>query len=173
MDKFFQLLISFSKVGIFGFGGGPSFIPLIQEEVVDRHKWLTQDEFVDALAMGNTLPGPIATKMSTYVGYKIAGIPGIIAGALGTVLPSMIFMLILASLFWEYKDKAFVQSMLKGIRPAVVAMLAVVIFEIFSPSIKSWGTGLIAIVCFAMIAFLNVHPAFTILLSALIGILVF
>jgi len=79
-----RIFIAFAKVGLFGYGGGPSMIPLMQEEVVDAHHWLSTEEFVDALAMGNALPGPIATKMSLYVGYKLAGMPGALAGVQGS-----------------------------------------------------------------------------------------
>ena len=81
MQDIWQLFVSFTKVGLFGFGGGPSMIPLIQEEVVDAQAWLTQDEFVDAFAFGNSLPGPIATKIAGYVGYQVAGVGGRSSGA--------------------------------------------------------------------------------------------
>ncbi|NIM05618.1 MAG: chromate transporter, partial [Armatimonadetes bacterium] len=93
---------------------------LVEEEVVNRHHWLPMKEFIDALAMGNALPGPIAVKMSGYVGFKIAGLPGAIAGAIGIMLPSLILMLVLASLFFKYKDMPQVQASLKAVRPAVV-----------------------------------------------------
>jgi len=103
---------SFAKVGIFGYGGGPSMIPLIQEEVVDRQRWLAIEEFIDALAMGNALPGPIAIKMPAYVGFKIAGLPGAIAGVIGMMLPCFVLMLVLATFFLRYKDMPQVQASL-------------------------------------------------------------
>ncbi len=168
-----QIFIAFAKVGIFGYGGGPSMIPLIQEEVVNVHGWLTTEEFVDALAMGNSLPGPIATKMSAYVGYKLAGLPGSIAGLLGTVAPSMVLMLVLAVFFLRYKDLPQVQATLKAVRPAVVALLALVVYEIYPKSIQSWDTLLIAVVTFALIAFLKIHPALAIVGAAILGFIVY
>ena len=85
-----DIFISFSKVGIFAYGGGPSMIPLVQEEVVDVHGWMTIEEFTDALAMGYALPGPIATKMAAYIGYKVAHGPGLLVALFGTVFPSLI-----------------------------------------------------------------------------------
>ena len=71
-----QLFWAFFRVGIFGFGGGPAMIPLVRAEVVTRHHWLTDEEFADVLAIGNTLPGPIATKMPGYIGYRVGGVTG-------------------------------------------------------------------------------------------------
>lgn len=165
-----EVFLAFAKVGLFGFGGGPSMIPLIQAEVVDVHHWLSTEEFVDALAMGNGLPGPIATKMSAYVGYKLAGIPGAFAGLLGTVGPSMVLMLVLAALFLEYKDQPQVVAALKAVRPVVVALLALVVYDIFPRSVTSWDTALLAVLAFAGVAFLRLHPALAILIAALFGV---
>lgn len=168
-----RIFFAFAKVGIFGYGGGPSMIPLIQEEVVDVNGWLTTEEFVDALAMGNSLPGPITTKMSAYVGYKLAGLPGSLAGVLGIATPSIILMLVLAVFFLKYKDVPKVQAALKAVRPAVVALLALVVYEIFPKSVTAWDTGLIMIVTFVVVAFLKVHPALAILGAAILGLVVY
>lgn len=173
IKTFIDLLLSFTKVGILGFGGGPSFIPLIEEEVVSHHHWLTEKEFVDALAIGNTLPGPIATKLSTYVGYKIGGIPGVIAGLIGTVMPSLILMLIITAFFWEFKDLDATKGMLRGIRPAVVGMLAAVTFGLIKPSIASFPEGIIAVCCFLLMAAFNINPGLIMILSAVTGIIFF
>ncbi len=168
-----QIFIVFAKVGIFGYGGGPSMIPLIQEEVVDIHGWLSTEEFVDALAMGNSLPGPIAIKMSAYVGYKLAGLPGSLASVMGVAAPSMVLMLVLAVFFLQYKDLPQIQAILKAVRPAVVALMALVVYEIYPESIQSWDTLLIAIVTFAVIAFFKIHPALAIVGAAILGFIVY
>ena len=173
MPLLLRIFFAFAKVSIFGYGGGPSMIPLIQEEVVDVNGWLTTEEFVDALAMGNSLPGPIATKMSAYVGYKLAGLPGSLAGVLGMVAPSMILMLVMAVFFFRYKDTPKVQATLKAVRPAVVALLALTVYEIFPQSVTSWDTALIMIVAFALVAFLKVHPALAILGTAILGLVIY
>jgi chromate transporter len=168
-----RLLWSFSKIGMLGFGGGPSFIPLIQKEVVDVNSWLTEEEFVDALAMGNILPGPIATKMAVYTGYKLAQWPGAVIGVLGTVGPSAILMIVMALFFFTYKDHPKGQALLKAVRPAIVALLAFTAYDIFPQSVKGWDTGIIAVAAFAAIAFLDVHPALVILAAASLGIVVY
>jgi chromate transporter len=168
--KLLDLFISFSKVGIFAYGGGPSMIPLVQAEVVDVHGWMTIEEFTDALALGYVLPGPIATKMAAYIGYKIAHVPGLLAALFGTVFPSLLMMMTLAVFFWNYKESPYVQATLKAVRPAVVGLLFVVAWEMFPKSVTSWHTGLIAAAAFAAITLLNVHPALAIVASAVAGV---
>lgn len=166
------IFFTFTKVGIFGYGGGPSFIPLMEAEVVDRLHWLTEVEFVDALAMGNALPGPIATKMAAYIGYKIAGYPGAAAGLLGIVLPTAILMLALAMFLLKHKDHQMMKGAMTAVRPAIVALLALVVYQLFPHSIKGWDTAIIAVIVFAL-AILNWHPALLIVISAAAGILLY
>ena len=173
MRTLLALLLSFVKVGVFGYGGGPSMIPLVEAEVVDVHHWMNTEEFIDALAMGNALPGPIAIKIAAYTGFKIAGVPGAVTATLGISLPAMILMLILATLFLQYKDMPHVQATLKAVRPAVVALLAVVVYEMFPSSVTSWHTGAIAAVTFIIIVYLKIHPAFAIAGAALFGLIAY
>jgi len=168
-----EIFLAFAKVGIFGYGGGPSMIPLVQVEVVDAHHWLTAEEFVDTLAMGNALPGPIATKMAGYIGFRLAGLPGAVVGVTGMVLPSLVLMLLLAGVLITYKDSRYVQATLKAVRPVVVALLAITVWEIFPSSIKGWDTALIGIGAFAVVVFLNVHPALAIVGAVILGVLVY
>jgi len=168
-----SLFWSFAKVGIFGYGGGPSMIPLVEEEVVNVHHWMTIEEFTDALAMGNALPGPIAMKMSAYTGYKIAGIPGALTCMIGVTLPSCLAMLLLATFFLRFKDAPKVGSVLRAVRPAVVAMLAMVVYSMFPRSITSWHTGLIAVASVAAMMFLGVHPAWIVVATGVLGYLVY
>lgn len=168
-----EIFLAFAKVGIFGYGGGPSMIPLVQAEVVDVHHWLTNEEFVDTLAMGYALPGPISTKMSGYIGFRLAGLPGAIAGVTGIFLPSLVLMLLLAGILLTYKDTRYVQATLKAVRPVVVALLAVTVWEILPQSIKGWDTALIGVGAFLVVAFLNVHPAIAILAAAVLGLIVY
>ena len=168
--KLWDLFVSFTKVGIFAYGGGPSMIPLIQEEVVDRNDWMSIEEFTDALAMGYALPGPIATKMAAYIGYQVADTPGLVVALFGTVFPSLLMMMVLGLFFMNYKDTPLVQAMLKAVRPAVVGLLIVVVWEMCPKSVTSWHTALIAVAAFAAINFLNLHPALAIVVTAAIGL---
>ncbi|MBC7264914.1 MAG: chromate transporter [Chloroflexi bacterium] len=173
MRALWDLLIAFGRVGLFGYGGGPSMIPLLQEEVVDHYRWLTLEQFVDALAMGNALPGPIVVKMGYYVGLKVAGWPGAIVATLGISLPGFLLMAIMTAFFMQYKDSPKVAAMLKAVRPVVVALLALVVWEVFPVSVKSWDTALILGASFLLVAFTNIHPALVITAAALLGLLVY
>ncbi len=168
-----KIFVVFAKVGTFGYGGGPSMIPLIQHEVVDRHHWLSNEEFVDAMAMGYALPGPIATKMSVYVGYKIAGIPGCIMSLLGMILPSMVLILVMMVFVSKFKDSPYTQAALRGVRPAIVALLIMVVYDIWPASMKNWPGGVILAVSFVAVTFLNVHPAYAIAGAALVGMMIY
>ena len=98
-----QLFWAFFRVGIFGFGGGPAMIPLVRAEVVTRHHWLTDEEFADVLAIGNTLPGPIATKMPGYIGYRVGGVSGCIAAVIAIILPMIVAMIVMLGIFSRYR----------------------------------------------------------------------
>jgi len=180
MHDIWQLFVSFTKVGLFGFGGGPSMIPLIQEEVVDAQAWLTQDEFVDAFAFGNSLPGPIATKIAGYVGYQVAGVGGAAAGLIGVTIPTVIAMIALGTLYARYKDSALFSSFLRGVRPIVVALLALVVWQ-FSPSafgspsqwLGNWALWLLGIAAFVLAVRFNVHPALLIVVGGVVGVAFF
>jgi chromate transporter len=176
----FELFWSFAKVGIFGFGGGPSMIPLIQEEVVEVRQWLTQDEFLDAFAFGSALPGPIATKMAGYVGYQVAGVGGSVVGLLGVTVPTIVAMILLAGFYLSYRESPLFTSFLRGVRPVVIALLALVVWQ-FAPRalgnppqwLANWPLWLLAGVAFFLSVRFNVHPAILIVAGGLIGLAAF
>lgn len=160
-----KLFLVFAKVGLLAWGGGPAMIPLMQQEVLGQ-KWLTPEEFIDALALGNSLPGPIATKMSLYVGYKEAGVLGALAGVSGTIAPSGLLMIILVLFFLRVKDAPVIQSALTAVRPAVVGLLAWTAYDLGEKVLRKagmdWGQALaagwdkvliMAVVVFVMIRF--------------------
>ncbi len=151
-------------------------IPLIQEEVVEAQRWLSQDEFLDAYALGNTLPGPIATKLAGYVGYKVAGPLGATFGIVGLVLPTAIAMILLLGVYLRFRDTPQVTGFLQGIRPVVIALLALVVWE-FAPRAfgmptqwaANWALWAIALVAFALSVRFNVHPGILIVVAGTIG----
>jgi chromate transporter len=176
----FQLFWSFGKVGVFGFGGGPSMIPLIQAEVVDVRGWLTREEFLDAFAFGNTLPGPIATKLAGYVGYKVGGWGGAFAGLVGMTVPTVLAMIALATLYLRFRDHPAVGGFLRGVRPIVIALLALVVYE-FLPSalgnppqwLANWALWALAIAAFVLSVRFHVHPALLIVAGGALGVAFF
>ena len=173
MHTWLNLFLTFAKIGILGYGGGPAMIPLIQEEVVDGRGWMTEEAFLDTLAMGYTLPGPIATKMTMFVGYKVAGWGGAFVALFSMLWPSLTLMMVLGISFLRFKDMPYAQAMLTAVRPVVVALLAYTTYGAFPKAIKNWHTGLIAVASFAFVTFLNVHPAWIILAAALLGLAVY
>ena len=121
---YLQLFISFLQVGMFSFGGGYAAMPLIQGQVVTLHQWLSMAEFTDLITISQMTPGPIAVNSATFVGIKIAGIPGAIVATLGCILPSCMIVTLLAKLYLKYRNMALLQGVLGSLRPAVVAMIA-------------------------------------------------
>ncbi len=178
LKDLWQLFAAFAKVGLFGFGGGPSFIPLLQEEVVNAKGWLSREQFMDAFAFGNALPGPITTKLAGYVGYRAAGWPGALAALLGLTLPSIAAMILLAALYFRYQDNPVISSFLAGVRPVVIALLILVVLD-FAPSAfgakglrgQRPALWLVAGAAFVLAARFAVHPALLILGGGLAGLL--
>ncbi|MGI6432781.1 MAG: chromate transporter [Sphaerochaetaceae bacterium] len=119
-----QLLWSFIQIGVFSFGGGYAALPLIQEQVVTLHRWLTVQEFADVVTMSQMTPGPISLNAASFVGTKMAGIPGALVATFGNVLPSLLIVLILAWIYFRYRSLKIMQGVLYGLKPAVVALIA-------------------------------------------------
>ena len=136
---FLQLFFSFLQIGLFSFGGGYAAMPLIQGQVVTLHGWLTMSEFTDLITISQMTPGPIAVNSATFVGLKIAGIPGAVVATTGCILPSCIIVTILARLYLKYRNLDLMQGVLKSLRPAVVAMIASAGILILKNAF--WGSG--------------------------------
>ena len=120
---YFQLFLSFFQIGLLSFGGGYAAMPLIQGQVVQGHGWLSMSEFTDLITISQMTPGPIAVNSATFVGIKIAGIPGALVATFGCILPSCILVTLLAKLYLKYREMAMLQGILRSLRPAVVAMI--------------------------------------------------
>jgi chromate transporter len=179
MMLLWKIFLVFTRVSLFSWGGGPASLALMQRETTAQG-WVTAPEFADAVAVGNALPGPIAPQVSAFVGYKLAGVPGAVAAAGGTVLPATLLMLVMVVLFFGVKDSPAVQAMLKAVRPVVVGLLlwtaydmAVTVFG-GRPSgslslLHEWDKVLITAVAFALLTFTKINPAFIILGAAALG----
>jgi len=149
-----------------GFGGGPSAIPLVHAEAVKKYKWMTDDEFSDVLALGNAMPGPIATKMAGYIGYKVAGWVGMLIALAVNVVPTVIGVIVLLKLLETYKELPVVQNMANAVIPVVTVMLGVLAWDFVKKSGESigWMKAIFALlVAFVAMYVLNIHPAFVIL----------
>lgn len=163
-----EIFLAFFIPGIVGYGGGPASIPLIQNEVVNTFNWYSVEEFGEILAIGNALPGPIATKMAGYIGFEQGGILGAVTGVFATVAPSLILMIGLLSILYKYRNSPKVKRMSVYIRPTITVLLGVMTFEFFFSSYEDEGllqtTGLI-LASWLLLAKLKVHPALVILLA--------
>src|SRR4051812_15050163 len=118
-----DLFMAFFRVGMLGYGGGPSSIPLVQKEVVGRYKWMDGDEFGDVLALANALPGPIATKLAGYIGYRVAGFLGMVNAVAATILPTIFLMILLLTGLNAFKEQPWVNGASKAVIPVVAVML--------------------------------------------------
>jgi chromate transporter len=170
-----DIFMAFFRVGILGYGGGPSSIPLVHKEVVEKYKWMDSDEFSDILALGNALPGPIATKMAGYIGYRVGGFLGMLNALAATIVPTIILMILLLTVLNSYKDEPWVRGMAEAVVPVVAVMLAVLTWDFIKKSGTSklgWGWTLLALAgSLLLLQFLNLHPAiliFILLIGALL-----
>lgn len=176
-----QIFVVFTRVALFSWGGGPASLALMQRETTAAG-WVTPAEFADAVALGNALPGPVAPQVSAYVGYKLAGTPGAIVAAAGTVVPSTVLMLVLVVAFFAAKDSRPIQAMLKAVRPVVIGLLVWTAYDMAKSVLGAgrtgwaqavtghWDTVAIAVVSFGILTFTRVNPVWVILGAAALGL---
>ncbi len=129
MNIYLEAFGIFFKIGAFTIGGGYAMVPLIENEIVTKRNWISKDDFIDLLAIAQSAPGILAVNISIFIGYKLRGIRGSLVTALGTVLPSFVIILAIAMFFHNFKDNPIVERIFKGIRPAVVALIAAPTFS--------------------------------------------
>ena len=165
----FELIKTFFKIGIFTLGGGYAMIPLIEEEVVNRHRWVSKEEMLDLIAIAQSCPGVFAINISIFVGYKLRKTHGAVAAAFGTALPSFLIILAIAMFFSQFKDNPYVAAIFRGIRPAVVALIAVPTFRLGQRAKLNLYTIWIPIVCALLIWALGVSPIYIIIAAGLAG----
>ena len=165
---FYSLFSSFFKIGAFTFGGGYAMLPVIQREVVDKRKWVTDDEFLEVLGVSQSGPGAVAINTAIYLGYKIKGVKGSIAATLGVVMPSFLIILSLATVLSFVIEHPLGQGFFSGVRPAVVGLLISVTIKLFKKVKGNHGWILFFLSAFLLIAF-GIHPAFIIVFSAVYG----
>ncbi|CAI9385700.1 MULTISPECIES: chromate transporter [Bacillaceae] len=171
---YWHLFLAFFRVGILGYGGGPSSIPLVKNEVVDKYKWMTDDEFSDVLALGNALPGPIATKMAGYIGWQVKGVFGMIIAIIASVVPTILLMIVLLTFLNSFKDKPWVLGMTKAVVPVVGVMLGVLTVDFLKKVNTRFGVKLtigLVVASIILLVLLNIHPAIVIGVVIVISLL--
>lgn len=162
LKKNMELFIGFLRAGMLGYGGGPSAIPLVHKEAVERFRWLSDEEFGDILAIANTLPGPIATKMAGYIGHRVAGMMGMLVATIATVVPTVVIMIALLGYLYQIKNAAWVGGMTVAIQPVIAVMLFVLTYDYLKKSWKDQGksfTIALGVGSVILLQFLGVHPA--------------
>ena len=176
---YLELFWSFLKIGLFSFGGGYAAMPLIQEQVVSTHNWLSMAEFTDLITISQMTPGPIAINSATFVGIKIAGIPGALVSTAGCILPSCIIVLMIAKLYMKYRGMHMLQGILNSLRPAVVAMIAsagisVLITalwgsaELISLAGTNWILAAIFVLCVVLLRKFRMNPILVMVLAGVV-----
>lgn len=169
---YWDIFLAFFIPNIVGYGGGPAIIPLIENEVVGRYGWMTSQQFAETLALGNTLPSPIATKMAGYIGFDVAGIGGALVAAFATIAPSLLLMLAALGTLYRYRDSIKVKSMSQWVRPVIMVLMAYLTWSFFDEGFES--AGLIHVLVIGAIATLmlwklRLHPVWAVAMGLLYG----
>lgn len=177
---YWQLFAVFFIVGLVSFGGGYAMIPLVHDFVVERFGWLTASEFTDMFAISGMAPGPIAANSATIIGYHQAGILGAAVAAIGIVLPSFIIVIVAALLIAHFREGNLLRSAFYGLRPTVTALIlyAALVMAMQNGLIASWSMHtmsqlLIFLISLAALLFLRIHPVIVILVSGIVGMIVY
>ena len=163
-----QVFWTFFKIGAFTFGGGYAMIPLIQKETVDNHKWITEDDIMEIIAIAESTPGPIAINSATFVGYRTCGVLGAAAATLGVVLPSFVIILAISGVLRQFQDLKAVKYAFNGIRAGVLALLFKALWTMYKKSPKGWVSYVVMGGSFLLTAILDVD-----VLPVIIGCAVF
>lgn len=162
---FFALFGTFFKIGTFTLGGGYAMLPLIQREVVERRHWTDEEEFLNMIALAQAAPGIIAVNTAVFIGWRCGGWRGLLGAVLGAVLPSFCIILAIAMLFRDYKELPAVESVFKGVRPAVVALIAAPLIKMAQAAKITWTTALIPIAAALLIWLAGLSPVWIIFIT--------
>lgn len=171
MNFYLQSFTIFFKIGLFTIGGGYAMVPLIQDELVEKRKWIGKDDFIDLLALAQSVPGIFAVNIAIFIGYKLRKFRGALAMALGTILPSFLIILAIALFFHKFKEYRVVENIFKGIRPAVVALIAAPTFSMAKSAKINRHTVWIPVLSALLIWLLGVSPVYVIIVAGTGGFL--
>ena len=166
--KLWELFWTFFKIGAFTFGGGYAMIPLIQQETVENHHWLSDEDILEIVAISESTPGPISLNAATFIGYRTAGVLGAACATAGTVLPSFCIILAISYVLQEFQQIKAVQYAFQGIRAGVLALLIKALVKMYKSSPKGWSAYIVMAAAFVLVAFLKVP-----VLAVIIGCAVF
>lgn len=171
MKVLLKLFSVFFKIGAFTFGGGYAMLPLIHKEVVDKQKWLGEEEILDIFAISQSVPGVIAINSAIFIGRKVAGIWGSISAALGVILPSFCLILVIASVLVQYRENPMIDKVFTGIRAASAALILLAAIKMAKKAIKNKLGIAIAAVSFILVVLFDIHALWAVVLGAATGII--
>lgn len=169
MAKYSDIFVSFFKIGTFTIGGGYAMIPLMQNLVVEKHKWMGEEEFMDMISLSQAMPGVFAVNMASSVGYRLRGVKGAAVAVVGNIVAPIAIILLLAVFFRHFSDNRTVAAIFRGIRPAVVALIASPVFSMAKTAKISWRNVWIPVLSALLISLFGVSPVAVILVAGLAG----
>lgn len=161
----------FAKIGCVTFGGGLVMLPFIQQEIVEKHHWMTKEDFIDMLAVTNSAPGAFAINASIFIGFRLRRFPGALVSAIGTVLPSFLIIVLFAALISHFQDNAILKKFFLGVRPAVVALILASGIKMAQSTLRKKSDFIVAAVALILVLLTSLHPVLLILAGVLAGIL--
>ncbi len=173
MKTLIELFLSFLKIGAFSFGGGYAMLPLIKEEIIQVHGWLTSEEFIDILAISEMTPGPIAINSATFLGYRVAGIFGAIIATVAVVLPSFIIMSIIFQFINRFKSSPYIDWFFIGIRPVVLGLIGSAAISVAMEAFIDIKSIILSLIIFYLVNFKKLNPIHGIILAGISGAIIY
>jgi len=164
-----RMFWTFNKIGAFTLGGGYAMLPIMEREIVDKHQWLQREEFMDIMAVSQAMPGLFAMNMASHIGFKLRGFWGGVVGTMGVALPSIVAILLIAMCFQSFRDNVYVEKVFRGVRPAVVALIAAPVFSMARTAHLTRYNCWIPVVACLLIAAFGVSPIWVIIAAGLGG----
>ncbi len=173
-----DLFLRFLKIGVVGFGGGWAILPIIEREIVEDAKWITSEEYSNLVAIAGSTPGPITVNAATYIGFKLAGVPGALVATFAVILPPLTIISIIAYTLTTIVTHRLVQALLNGLKAAIIGLITVALITTIKQthaalpsSLQTITVAIIAIMVIIAIMMFKIHPIITIILAAILGIL--
>ncbi|MDR0733360.1 MAG: chromate transporter [Dysgonamonadaceae bacterium] len=172
---YFQIFLTYLKIGLFSFGGGYAMLSLIQSEVVDKHAWLTSREFADIIAISQMTPGPIGINSATYIGYTVTGnVVGSAVATFAVCLPSFIIVLLIARAYAKFRENRYVERAFSALRPVTVGLIASAALMLMNrENFIDYKSVIIFVVAFVLTVFFKVHPILVIVLAGVSGVVLY
>jgi len=173
MKKIWIIFCTFFKRGSFTFGGGFAMIPLIEREIVDKKKWITQSDMIDILTISQSFPGAVAVNTAIFIGRRVGGYIGALSALLGVILPSFLIIIIVAKIFEYISSIDAVIAALKGVSSAVIALLVITALRVGKASIKYTISPLITVIALILLLVIGIHPIYIVMLGIALGLIIY